>query len=224
MSLSRESVVIPIGYQIGDTKVANYDISFTVNQLVEPELGWFLLNGAVISQTTYPTLFARYGASFNTGGEGAGNFRLPNHTEGVFPITQGLSNFTTYAASGGAINALTDLPSHGHTDSLTISANGHNHSASITAANQGTTAHSYSVGTVTAQTPAGTSNQIDAQSYPLTSSSGGGSHVHSLTALSISATTESYNKSGSLGTTGSSALHNNMMPFIVVGGLLVKHD
>lgn len=34
-------------------------------------------NGAVISQAAYPELFAAIGSAFNTGGEGAGNFRLP---------------------------------------------------------------------------------------------------------------------------------------------------
>lgn len=46
--------------------------------------GWLYCNGAVVSQTTYPTLFAAIGSTYNTGGEGAGNFRLPNFV-GIFP-------------------------------------------------------------------------------------------------------------------------------------------
>jgi microcystin-dependent protein len=40
--------------------------------------GWLSCNGAVVSQTTYANLFAVVGATYNTGGEGVGNFRLPN--------------------------------------------------------------------------------------------------------------------------------------------------
>lgn len=42
--------------------------------------GWLLCNGGVVSQTSYPQLFAILGTTFNTGAEGAGNFRLPNAT------------------------------------------------------------------------------------------------------------------------------------------------
>lgn len=34
--------------------------------------------GGVIAQATYPDLYAAIGATWNTGGEGAGNFRLPD--------------------------------------------------------------------------------------------------------------------------------------------------
>lgn len=40
--------------------------------------GWLLLYGQVISQTTYPGLYAVISTTYNTGGEGAGNFRLPD--------------------------------------------------------------------------------------------------------------------------------------------------
>lgn len=41
--------------------------------------GFVAIDGSVVSQTgTYAKLFAKIGATFNTGGEGAGNFRLPN--------------------------------------------------------------------------------------------------------------------------------------------------
>ena len=40
--------------------------------------GWLLLYGQVISQATYPGLFAICSTTYNTGGEGAGNFRLPD--------------------------------------------------------------------------------------------------------------------------------------------------
>jgi len=39
---------------------------------------WLLCDGSVVSQTTYANLFAAIGSTYNTTGEGAGNFRLPN--------------------------------------------------------------------------------------------------------------------------------------------------
>lgn len=43
-----------------------------------PPAGFLKANGAVVSQTTYAALYALCGSQFNTGGEGAGNFRLPD--------------------------------------------------------------------------------------------------------------------------------------------------
>lgn len=40
--------------------------------------GWLKANGAVISRTTYATLFAAIGTTFNTGGEAGTDFRLPD--------------------------------------------------------------------------------------------------------------------------------------------------
>ncbi len=35
-------------------------------------------SGQVLAQATYPTLWTIYGTTYNTGGEGAGNFRMPD--------------------------------------------------------------------------------------------------------------------------------------------------
>lgn len=40
--------------------------------------GWLEMNGQIVSQTTYAKLFGVIGTTYNTGAEGAGNFRLPN--------------------------------------------------------------------------------------------------------------------------------------------------
>lgn len=40
--------------------------------------GWLMCDGSVVSQTTYAALYAVIGSQYNTGGEGAGNFRLPD--------------------------------------------------------------------------------------------------------------------------------------------------
>lgn len=40
--------------------------------------GWLACDGSVIAQASFPALFSAIGANWNTGGEGAGNFRLPD--------------------------------------------------------------------------------------------------------------------------------------------------
>jgi microcystin-dependent protein len=227
MALTREAVILPQGYRIGDIKPANYDISFTLNQLVEPETGWFLLNGSVVSQTTYPILYARFGGTFNTGGEGAGNFRLPNHTEGAFPIAAGLTNFATYGGSGGEItHVLTtaQLASHNHPDTKTFSGTSHSHTGSLSAANDGGHTHSYTL-SAPSLTSHGGGVTVSTGTGSGTSGAGGASHSHTMASLSFGAPTSyTWVKSGSITNAGSGGAHNNMMPYIVIGGLLVRHD
>lgn len=40
--------------------------------------GWLKADGSVVSQSAYANLFNKLGSMFNTGAEGAGNFRLPD--------------------------------------------------------------------------------------------------------------------------------------------------
>jgi hypothetical protein len=40
--------------------------------------GWIFANGTVVNRTDAPELFMRIGTTFNTGGETASQFRLPN--------------------------------------------------------------------------------------------------------------------------------------------------
>lgn len=40
--------------------------------------GWLFAYGQVLSQTTYAALYAVLGSTYNTGGEGTGNFRMPD--------------------------------------------------------------------------------------------------------------------------------------------------
>lgn len=229
MSLTREATLIRPGFSIGDVKMATYDITFSANTLNEPEPGWFLLNGAVISQTTYPILYARYGSTFNTGGEGTGNFRLPDHTEGKFPIAKGLTNFTSYGVNGGEIThtlAATEIPVHGHSDTKTFTANSHGHSASLGAATGGDHSHAYTGGIAGVNNHGGGSTcTVSVTTNANLSSVVNNSHQHTMTALTCNPNTESYNKSGGISNnTGSGSAHNNMMPYVVMGGLLVKHD
>lgn len=84
--------------------------------------GWLKCEGQAVSQTTYAALYAAIGATWNTGGEGAGNFRLPDlrgmfvrgtGTNGTYGTAVGPS-VGTYAADTylNHSHAVTDL---GHT-------------------------------------------------------------------------------------------------------------
>lgn len=230
MSLTREAVTAFPGYVVGDVKTAHYDIAFTAGQLVEPEGGWFLLNGAAISRTTYPVLFARFGTTFGAG-NGSTTFNLPDYTEGTFPIAAGKTNFTTFGASGGEItHALTasEFPTHGHSDTLVFSYNAHSHTGSLSAqagstgsGTGGDHQHSYSY-YASGSASDGGGDSLGKPASKTTSSSGG-SHAHTVTSLSYGSATEAFSKSGGISSAGSGTAHNNMMPYVVIGGLLVKY-
>ena len=88
--------------------------------------GWLLCNGDQVSQTTYAALYAVIGASYNTGGETTGNFRIPD-LRGRAIV--GLDNLggsdagrldvtnTIGTAGGSQYHTLTiaQMPNHNHT-------------------------------------------------------------------------------------------------------------
>lgn len=87
--------------------------------------GWLACQGQAVSQTTYAALYAAIGSTWNTGGEGAGNFRLPD-LRGMF--LRGTGTNATGSSSGavgpsvGAYAADTYL---NHSHSITDA--GHTH-------------------------------------------------------------------------------------------------
>ena len=106
--------------------------------------GWLLADGSVVSQITYAALFAICGTTFNTGGEGAGNFRLPNPisrsvmgagtTAGLTSVAIGeKKGEETHVLLTGELathsHSVTD-PGHNHTQNAhthTVTDAGHNH-------------------------------------------------------------------------------------------------
>jgi microcystin-dependent protein len=94
--------------------------------------GWLACQGQAVSQTTYAALFAAIGTTWNTTGEGAGNFRLPD-LRGMF--VRGTGTNATGSSSGavgpsvGAYAADTYL-NHSHTATSTDA--GHIHSIGST--------------------------------------------------------------------------------------------
>lgn len=223
MSLTRETTILVPGWEIGDIKVANYDIIYTAGHLIEPETGWFMLNGASIATATYPILFARFGYTF--GGSGA-SFTLPDYTEGKFPIAAGLTNFPTFGATGGESThtlGSTELPVHSHSDTKTFTGNAHGHSGSMSAVNGGNHTHSYNY-YAGAYSSDGGGDSLGKVAGAVWSGAGGASHGHTINSLSYGSATETYSKSGGVSASSGGSAHNNMMPYIVIGGLLVRHD
>jgi len=93
--------------------------------------GWLACQGQAVSQTTYAALYAAIGATWNTGGEGAGNFRLPD-LRGMFVRGTGTnatgSSSGTVGPSVGAYAADTYL-NHSHT----ATDSGHTHNYNVRA-------------------------------------------------------------------------------------------
>lgn len=89
--------------------------------VIEPKVGWLVCNGALVSRTTYATLYAQIGFAFSpTPGTdpGSNNFYLPDARDGVNPLPMGATNFPTRGARGGEYtHALTaaQIASHIHT-------------------------------------------------------------------------------------------------------------
>ncbi len=84
------------------------------------EAGWLDCDGSVVSQTTYAALYAVIGVLWNTGGEGAGNFRLPNFQRSVAMGSGGTGSGTIGNAVGDRGGAethtliISEMPAHSH--------------------------------------------------------------------------------------------------------------
>lgn len=91
-------------------------------------MGYLACAGSVVSQATYAALYAVCGSAFDTGGEGSGNFRLPD-LRGRTPIGVGAGATLTSRALGDKIGEEThvlttsEIPTHTHT----ITDAGHTH-------------------------------------------------------------------------------------------------
>lgn len=81
--------------------------------------GYLLCDGTVYAQASFPALFAAIGSSWNIGGEGAGNFRVPD-LRGRTTIGagqgSGLTNRTLAQLIGEETHTLVvgEMPSHSH--------------------------------------------------------------------------------------------------------------
>jgi microcystin-dependent protein len=89
--------------------------------------GFLACDGSAVSRTTYAALFAAIGTTWDIGGEGAGNFRLPD-LRGMF--LRGAGTNATGSSSGAVGQPVSDYAAdtylnHTHTDS------GHTHTINI---------------------------------------------------------------------------------------------
>lgn len=94
--------------------------------------GWLLCDGSVVSQTTYALLYNAIGTAYNTGGEGVGNFRLPD-LRGKIPVGKNAGTFATLGASSG-VETVTlssaQIPGHSHSGTTSTESADHSHSGS----------------------------------------------------------------------------------------------
>jgi microcystin-dependent protein len=99
--------------QPGDIKMAGL---ISVAQ-ADPS-GWLWCDGRIVSRTTYAALFAAIGTVFNTGGETASQFRLPD-LRGRVPM--GPNSFATAAGSSGRIsNGSANIGNTAGTENVTL--------------------------------------------------------------------------------------------------------
>jgi microcystin-dependent protein len=87
---------------------------------------WLLCDGRVLSEGSYPLLFGAIGTTWNTGAEGAGNFRIPD-CRGRALVGAGAGAGLTNRAVGAAFGAethdlsISEMPSHDHGDADPVS-------------------------------------------------------------------------------------------------------
>ena len=88
--------------------------------------GWLACEGQAVSQTTYAALYAAIGTTWDIGGEGAGNFRLPD-LRGMF--LRGAGTNATGSSSGAVGQAVSDYAADTYLNhSHAVTDPGHSHS------------------------------------------------------------------------------------------------
>lgn len=91
--------------------------------------GWLLCDGSVVDQASYLALYAVCGATYNTGGEGDSQFRLPNFTDRV-ALGVGADARGTKGGSNDAVvvEHVHEVPLHNHSLSSHVhNLNSHTH-------------------------------------------------------------------------------------------------
>lgn len=228
------------------------DAAFPVGMMVEfagaaAPTGWALCDGAVKSQTdpAYAALFAVIGTAFNVGGEGTGNFRLPN-MKGRFAVGIDATNtaFNTRGKLGGSADAI--VASHNHSTSHTLgtgSANAdhthgatHAHSASSGIESQGhihsTTLdhslHFYDNDAIGSNVGSGATTMLWRPASSATTGPVSANHTHPITVDSASFSTGGMSANHqhavtgavTVNNTGTSATNANLPPYVCLNYII----
>ena len=116
--------------------------------------GWLLCDGQVVSQSTYAALFGVVSTTYNTGGEGSGNFRLPD-LRGRVITGVGVHSDVNAPGDRDSIDAAYRRPVHKHSASTSVDAHDLNHSHGVTDGG-----HSHGLNMRTAQRGAGSNSVL----------------------------------------------------------------
>lgn len=137
--------------------------------------GWLLCDGSVVSQASYPGLFTAIGTNWNTGGEGGGNFRLPDMRGRASIGTgqgSGLTNRTLATLLGEETHLLVigEMPTHSHG----VVDPGHNHTERGSAG--GSTPISISTAPGSGNLSSANDTESSTTGITIISTGGGGAH------------------------------------------------
>lgn len=199
------------------------------------ERGYLIANGASLSRTDYPELFAiikdTYGASDEE------HFNLPDlRGRTVVGMKSDDTDFNTLGKKGGEKTVtltVEQIPSHTHTftgtaSTTSVESNSHTHTFSGTTSSNG--AHSH----VSTSIPSIASNYVDTTTSPFSlkytlaegnvnieknETTVSGAHTHTFTGTtSTSSTTHThtFTATGTNASAGGGKAHNNMQPYIAL--------
>ncbi len=169
-----------------------------------PSANWLLCDGSIVAQATYVSLFALISTTYNTGGEGAGNFRLPDIRGRVIAGQDDMG--------GTSANRLTNpVSTIGGIDGDVLGGTGGAETHVITEAQLDAHTHSNSVSAPTV-TPMYRNNQFE--------NAGLGAYPVTWSEADIGAGTSAHAHTVTIADTGSSAAHNNVQPTIIMNYII----
>jgi microcystin-dependent protein len=139
--------------------------------------GWLACDGSAVSQTTYAALYAAIGTTYNTTGEGAGNFRLPSLANSILipkSTTSGTIVSSAHTHSSNATLASSSTYNNTNADSSAF----HNHTTNYGTNNQST---DHAHGVVDAGANGNTNNNpVNANKTGTATTVAGAGHVHTI--------------------------------------------